>query len=70
MSVRCASCGYVHGADEWSKKPTLQTLTANDVHAYVLAWPRRLAVDVRACSGCERRLARLRPPITAVRHAS
>jgi hypothetical protein len=70
MSVRCASCGYLHSADEWSAKPTLRTLTANDVRAYVVAWPQRIAVDVRECSGCERRLARLRAPLTAVRHAS
>ena len=60
VAIRCGGCGHTHSASAWRALPTLQTLTPDDVNAYVVAWPQGSAVDVRACSACGRRIARLR----------
>jgi hypothetical protein len=57
-SIRCARCGHTCSADVWRSWPRQQTLTSADLTGYVSRWPSGVSVEVRACVGCGRAMAR------------
>jgi hypothetical protein len=56
--VRCARCGYSCAADTWRLLPKERTLTSADLGDCVSGWPANAVVEVRACAGCGRAMAR------------
>jgi ribosomal protein S27E len=56
--VRCACCGRASPLEAWRALPTMATLTASTLRDYVSAWPADAVVEVRACAGCGRAIAR------------
>jgi hypothetical protein len=56
--VRCARCGHSCPADAWQALPRERTLTRDELTGYVSQWPVDAVVEVRACAGCGRAMAR------------
>jgi hypothetical protein len=56
--VRCACCQGAWPIEAWRALPTMATLTASTLRDYVSAWPADTVVEVRACLGCGRAIAR------------
>jgi hypothetical protein len=56
--VRCTSCSRTWPLEAWRALPTMATLTASKLRDYVSAWPADTVVEVRACLGCGRAIAR------------
>lgn len=56
--VRCSSCPRTWPLDAWRALPTMATLTASNLRDYVSAWPSDTVIEVRACAGCGRAIAR------------
>jgi hypothetical protein len=57
-SVSCLGCGRRYAMDAWRALPAVSTLSGADVRQHLLDWPPGWRVEVRACGGCGRRMAR------------
>ena len=57
-TIRCARCGHSCSAEAWRARPTERTLTHVDLGGCVIAWPADAVVEVRACVGCGKAIAR------------
>jgi len=57
-NIRCATCGHTHSPSVWAARPTLRLIREEELRPYVVAWNER-AIEVRACAGCGREIARL-----------
>ena len=57
-TIRCGGCGHAHSVSAWRALPKVRTLTGADVHPHVIAWPNGCQIEVRACGGCGRSIAR------------
>jgi hypothetical protein len=56
--VQCVSCHRAWTLEAWRALPATARLTAGDVRDYVVGWPASAVVEVRACEGCGRSIAR------------
>ena len=56
--VQCVSCQRAWTLEAWRALPATARLTAGDVREYVVGWPASAVVEVRACEGCGRSIAR------------
>ena len=56
--VQCVSCHRAWTLEAWRALPETARLTAGDVRDYVVGWPASAVVEVRACEGCARPIAR------------
>jgi hypothetical protein len=57
-SLRCAVCGQEYLGEAWRGLPRICTLSGDDVHRHVVAWPEGRVVEVRACQTCGQSMAR------------
>jgi hypothetical protein len=60
-SLRACACGQHYDAERWAELPLFTRLTAADVSSLVTAWSPDAAVEVRVCTSCRSRMARLQP---------
>jgi hypothetical protein len=58
--VRCAGCERAWPIEAWRELPTMATLTDAEIRGHVSSWPVGAVVEVRACGGCGRAIARRR----------
>lgn len=56
--VSCPGCGRRYAIEAWRALPAVSTLSGADVGRHLLEWPAGWRVEVRACGGCGRRMAR------------
>ena len=57
-SVSCLGCGRRYATEAWRALPAVSTLSGADVGRHLLDWPAGWRVEVRACGGCGRKMAR------------
>jgi hypothetical protein len=62
----CPSCATLMADEQWRALPLVRVMGAEDVAPFVTQWKARV-IEVRRCTSCGRRIARIVPPRMPVR---
>jgi hypothetical protein len=57
--IRCAHCGHAYTRASWAELRAVHTLDRATVDAHLSRWPANMTIEVRACSGCAKPMARI-----------
>ena len=66
MPSRACPCGAHHDGDAFRALPFVSRLDESALASIVVRWPAGAVVEVRACDGCGRAIARLQKPVSSL----
>ena len=62
-TLRPCACGCHYDTERWTALHLFTRLTAADVSSLVSPWPAHLAIEVRICGKCKRKMSRLQDAV-------
>ena len=57
--IECAGCRRAYSRGAWLALPVVRRLTGGELSEIVIAWEKTRVIEVRACTGCGRKMARV-----------
>ncbi len=57
-AVQCGACLRAYSRSDWEVLPLVHSLSGREVGRILVGWHEARAVEVRACRGCGRAIAR------------